>query len=233
MSTSSRGVGALLHTASAVVGRDGLRIGPLDFSVDSGETLWLSAPAGGAKSVVLRAFLGLEPLASGTITLLGQPLSAIDGRALLALRRRVGFVPQAGALLSNLGLEANLSLLARHHLGLEGPALAARVAEVSDALELPSLVGRGVSDADPSLLRRVAIGRVLALRPALLLLDEPAWAVDAGRSDGFWGALTRLREKGDVGLVIASAFPPRRFVSDVRLETLRPEFRERRRSEAG
>lgn len=224
----SDAAGNLLRTEAAVIGAGGMRVGPLELRVDAGETLWLSAPAGGTKSLVLRAFLGVEPVVSGTIRLLGEPLDALGPREVLALRQRVGYVPQAGALLSNLGLEANLALLARHHLGLEGDALSERLAEVSAMLELPPLAGRRLTDADPSLLRRVAIGRVLALRPALVLLDEPAWAVDAGRSDAFWGVLERLRAATDLGLVIASAFPPRRFVSDLRLETLRPDVRERR-----
>ncbi|MEY3014055.1 MAG: hypothetical protein RIT45_2790 [Pseudomonadota bacterium] len=222
----------LLRTEGAVIDAGGQRIGPLDWSVDAGETLWLSAPAGGSKSVVLRALVGMEPLEQGHIHLLGHDLGALSPIEQLALRQRVGFVPQSGALLSNLGLEANLALLARHHLGLEGEALAERLTEVAVALDLPSLAGRRLADAEPSLVRRVAIGRVLALRPPLLLLDEPAWAVDAGRADAFWSALERLRATSRIGMVIASAFPPRRFVQDLRLETLRPAFRKRRRSEA-
>jgi ABC-type transporter Mla maintaining outer membrane lipid asymmetry ATPase subunit MlaF len=206
-------------------------VGPLDLTLRAGDVRWLSTPAGAAKPLAMRALLGLQAPSAGRLTLLGRAPAALPPREALRLRRRVGFVPQRGALLANLDLHANLALLARHHLRLEGAALEARLDAVREALALPALRGRRVPDADPSLARRVAIGRVWALRPPLLLLEEPSWAIDAAHAGAFWAALAGLRQRYGVALLIASAFPPRRFVDDMTIVDLPTRSRHARGAE--
>lgn len=167
---------------------------------------WVGAPAWG--QALHRTLLGLDEPAAGRVLLAGVDVHGIDARARLLLRRQVGYVPRHGALLANLGLDANLTLLARHHHDLRGDALEPRVRDMADMLDLPSLAGRRVADASPSLLRRVALGRVLLASPRLLLIDEPALAMDAAAAAELWRTLEVVRSTLGIAMLITATNPP-------------------------
>lgn len=148
---------------------------------------------GRGHSRLLHVVLGLAEAQAGHVLIAGVDVGSQSAGGRLLLRRRVGFVPRVGALLANLGLDANLALLARHHLDLRGAALQERMAEISELLELPPLQGRRLADAPLDLQRRVALGRVLALRPPFLVLQEPTLGLDAKRAAALWAILDRVR----------------------------------------
>ncbi len=148
---------------------------------------------GRGHSRLLHILLGLAEVEAGEVRIAGVEVGGQSAGGRLLLRRRIAFVPRVGALLANLGLDANLALLARHHLDLRDAPLQARMAEISDLLELPPLQGLRLADASLDLQRRVAIGRVLALRPPLLLLQEPTLGLDGKRAAALWAIIDRVR----------------------------------------
>lgn len=193
---------------------DGTRFGPLSMQLQPGEQATLVLAAALLRPPLLQALLGLCAVESGSVEIAGVDLLRCGDRDRLLLRRMVGYMPLQGALLANLGLDANLALLARHHLDLHGDALARRMAELSDLLELPPLGGRRLADAPLELQRRVALGRVLATRPRLLLLDDPTVGLGTRRAAAFWAIVSRVRaETGTAVLAITSTAPPSSFAN--------------------
>jgi len=145
-----------------------------DVSLDvaGGERLALLGPSGSGKSTTLRVAAGLQPPSQGRVRLDGRDVTDVA-----AHRRRVGLVFQDAALFPHLDVAGNVAF------GPEVAGLAEheRSARVAGALELVGLAGterRDVATLSGGEAQRVALARALAVRPAVLLLDEPLGALD-------------------------------------------------------
>ena len=146
----------------------------LDLEVEDGSILAVLGPSGCGKTTLLRIIAGFLAPDAGTVEIDGTVVADRD-HGVPTKRRKVGLVPQEGALFPHLDVAANISFgLPRRERG--GP----RVAELLDLVELP----REVADRRPSELsggqqQRVAVARALAPEPTVLLLDEPFSSLDA------------------------------------------------------
>ena len=169
----------------------------LDLDVREGITAVLGS-SGCGKTTLLRVVAGfLEPDA-GTVSI-GGAVVAGDGRAVPARARRVGYVPQEGALFPHLDVTANVGF------GLPRAARrGARVREVLDLVELPSAVARRYPhELSGGQQQRVALARALAPEPALVLHDEPFSPLDAGLREETGRAVTRaLRASGATAVLV-------------------------------
>ena len=138
-------------------------------------------PSGCGKTTLLRAIAGLEPVRSGTIeiTVAGErKVLAGPGVHVPAQRRRVGLVPQDGALYAHLRVAENIGFGLRHNVFRK----VGDTARVAGLLELTGLTE--LADRKPALLsggqrQRAALARALAPRPTIICLDEPFSALDA------------------------------------------------------
>lgn len=145
----------------------------LDLDVRTGELLVLLGASGCGKSTTLRMVAGLEAPTSGDIE--------IDGRSVLRVapsERGVAMVGQASTLYPHLTVRENLAFALRARKMPKGE-LAARVAEASDLLGLGTWLERKPGELSGGQRQRVALGRAVALRPAVWLLDEPLSHLDA------------------------------------------------------
>ncbi|MCD8548256.1 MAG: ABC transporter ATP-binding protein [Aeromonadaceae bacterium] len=145
----------------------------LNLSIQQGELITLLGPSGCGKSTLLRILAGLTPLDGGEILLDGEEISQRAPQ-----QRQIGMVFQHYALFPNMTVADNVGFGLRMQ-GLPEPERRARVAQM---LELVELTGK--ADAMPGELsggqqQRVALARALAVKPRLLLLDEPLSALDA------------------------------------------------------
>jgi iron(III) transport system ATP-binding protein len=146
----------------------------VDLHVPAGSLTALLGPSGCGKTTLLRLIAGfLEPEA-GTIRF-GDKVVAGAGRALPPQARRVGYVPQEGALFPHLDVAANIGF------GLpRSRRRSPRVTEMLDLVELPaSYAGRYPHELSGGQQQRVALARALAPNPTVVLLDEPFSSLDA------------------------------------------------------
>ena len=141
----------------------------ITFTVQQGEILCLLGPSGCGKTTILRAIAGFERVTAGSIALSGQLVSSRD-TMIPTEQRHIGMVFQEYALFPHLRVDKNIAF------GLSHLSRAQQQAIVDDLLTLTGL--RGLEHRYPHELsggqqQRVALARALALRPVLLLLDEP------------------------------------------------------------
>src|SRR5690625_2142098 len=153
----------------------------INLTVHRGEVVVVIGPSGSGKSTLCRTINRLEPINSGSITLDGQELPE-EGKALAALRADVGMVFQAFNLFAHKTVLENVTL---------GPIRVKRMKSAEArkaALELLDRVGvADQADKMPAQLsggqqQRVAIARALAMRPKVMLFDEPTSALEIGRA---------------------------------------------------
>jgi manganese/iron transport system ATP-binding protein len=185
-------VGVAYGTASALENIDG--------TVAPGEAVALIGPNGAGKSTLITAILGLVPLSSGRVTVLG--------RTPAAARRDVAYVPQADTLDPDFPISVGqVVLMGRHRrIGwLRRPGATDRQA-AQDALEQVGLGDRArhrFGTLSGGQRQRVLVARAIAAEPRLLLLDEPFNGVDAVSEQALLDAITTLKKEG-AAVVIAT-----------------------------
>ncbi|CAL80458.1 Putative ABC transporter, ATP-binding protein [Bradyrhizobium sp. ORS 278] len=153
----------------------------------SGERVALTGESGSGKSTLLHLIAGLDAADDGDITLDGASVGALDDAGRAAIRReRLGLVFQQFNLVPSLSVQDNLSFQAR----LAGRHDPVWHTELVERLGLKPLLKRYPEQLSGGQQQRVAIGRALAIKPALLLADEPTGNLDEDTADEVM-ALTR------------------------------------------
>jgi len=146
----------------------------------AGQVLGLLGPNGAGKSTLLSAVAGLTPVSAGRIMLAGQVMDDADaGTFVEASGRPVGFVFQNYRLFPHLSVADNVAFSPRAR-GLGRRAARSAASHWLDRLGLAGLADRKPGQLSGGQAQRVALARALAGQPALLLLDEPLSALDAG-----------------------------------------------------
>jgi phospholipid/cholesterol/gamma-HCH transport system ATP-binding protein len=150
----------------------------VSFVVGRGQTVVVLGGSGTGKSVLLRQVIGLQRPDSGEVWVDGEEISARDEEDLVACRKKVGMLFQAGALFDSMTVFDNVAFALNEHSHLDAGAIAARVAEVLGLVELDGVEDLMPSDLSGGMRKRVALARAIALAPAGLLYDEPTTGLD-------------------------------------------------------
>jgi len=200
--TGIRAIGASKHFGELEA------LAPFDLSVARGELVTLIGPSGCGKTTLLRMIAGLESATTGSISIDGG--TPTEARA----RKRIGFVPQAPALLPWRTVTANARLL----LDLNSSA---NPATPPDPAALLDRVGLGeFADAYPHELsggmqQRVSLVRAFALGASYLLMDEPFASLDEMTRADMRHLLAELCEPADIGvLFVTHSLAEAVFLSD-------------------
>jgi iron(III) transport system ATP-binding protein len=169
----------------------------LDLEVPAGSLTAVLGPSGCGKTTLLRLLGGFERADGGSIRL-GERVLCDERTHLAPERRAIGFVPQEGALFPHLDVAANVGF------GLpRAQRRGGRVDEVLELVGLGQLAKRLPHQLSGGQQQRVALARALAPSPAVVLLDEPFDALDAGlRAQVRAEVRAALREAGATGLLV-------------------------------
>jgi peptide/nickel transport system ATP-binding protein len=171
-----------------------------NFNLDvfPGEIVGLVGESGSGKTTVGRAAIGLLPIKSGSIDLVGREISGASQRDLRSIRRSTGIVFQDPASSLNPRLPIGESIGEPIMLAnvAKGDELNRRVEDLLDSVELPrSYRNRYPHELSGGQRQRVGIARALALTPELLIADEPTSALDVSVQARFLDLLQELQEQ--------------------------------------
>ena len=167
----------------------------ISFTVPTGHYAVLMGKSGCGKTTILEAIAGLRSPIAGSISLAGRVVTQLRPGA-----RNLGYVPQDGALFSTMTVRENLGF-ALEIRSAPRSEIAKRVEELAAWLELTDVLDRKPQHLSGGEKQRVALGRGLAARPSVLLLDEPLGSLDDETRDHLIDLLLRLRETREVTVV--------------------------------
>jgi multiple sugar transport system ATP-binding protein len=146
----------------------------VDLHIGDGELFVLLGPSGCGKSTILRMIAGLEPVTAGTLLLNGEVANDLTPR-----ERNVAMVFQEGALYPHRTVGGNM-MFPLEVSGGDRAEARAKVAELTRALGINSMIDRLPATLSGGQRQRAAIGRALIREPSLFLMDEPLSSLDAG-----------------------------------------------------
>ncbi len=150
----------------------------LSLNVHEGETFVIIGPSGTGKSVTLKHIVGLMRPDAGEVYVDNEPVHSATPPQLEAIRRKMGFLFQNGALLNSLTAGENVALPLRQHTDWPEEKIQAAVEE---KLSLVDMEGRGdvmPSDLSGGMRKRVSLARAIILAPRIVLYDEPTSGLD-------------------------------------------------------
>jgi putative ABC transport system ATP-binding protein len=173
----------------------------VNLTVAAGERVALTGESGSGKSTLLHLIAGLDRADSGAIDLAGTPISDLNEASLAALRRdRLGLVFQQFNLIPSLNVRDNLAFQSR----IAGRQDAGWQAELAERLGLAGCLDRYPEQLSGGQQQRVAIGRALAVKPLLLLADEPTGNLDETTADDVLALTRELVAQTGCGLLMVT-----------------------------
>lgn len=176
----------------------------VDLCLEAGQSLALTGESGSGKSTLLHLVAGLDTADAGTIVVAGTDITRAPDPVRAGLRRgQIGLIFQQFNLIPSLDIAANLAFQAR----LAGRYDAAWLAELTQALGLQALLSRFPEQLSGGQQQRVAIGRALAVRPRLVLADEPTGNLDEATGDAVMDLMLRLVAQTGAGLLMVTHSP--------------------------
>jgi len=177
----------------------------VSFSVGEGETLAVLGASGSGKSTLLGLMAGLDLPTSGSVTIFGEALFALDEDRRAAWRaRNLGFVFQSFQLLGQMNALENvllpLELAGEANAERRGRVLLERVGLADRAAHYPKTLSGGEQ-------QRVALARAFVSQPRLLFADEPTGSLDAATGERVIELLFELNREAGATLVLVTHDP--------------------------
>jgi iron(III) transport system ATP-binding protein len=169
----------------------------VDLEVPAGSLTAILGPSGSGKTTLLRVLAGFDRADAGTVSIGGSVVDGPGGHV-APERRRIGYVPQEGSLFPHLTVAANV--------GFGLPSRQRRGPAIDELLEAVGLAGLGLRyphQLSGGQQQRVALARALAIRPRIVLLDEPFASLDAHlRASVRADVQNVLAETGTTGVLV-------------------------------
>jgi phospholipid/cholesterol/gamma-HCH transport system ATP-binding protein len=176
----------------------------VSFTVARGTMTILLGQSGSGKSVLFKLILGLLRPDSGTIHVNGQCINGMAERELLEVRADIGMMFQESALFDSLTVAENVGYRLYEETDMPRHQVRRRVAEVLGFIGLEDYIDRLPSELSGGQRRRVAIGRAMASKPGLLLLDDPTSGLDPITAVTVNDQIVKVRDLERVTSIVAT-----------------------------
>ena len=175
-----------------------------DLAVEKGELVAIMGKSGCGKTTILNMIAGIEPIDSGEYIFDGVPVkirTASDG--VKFRRNKIGIILQHFALINDYNVYENVEL-GLWESGLGEKEIRHRTHEMLESLGIADLRDKYPNKLSGGEKQRVAIGRALVCRPALLLADEPTGALDAETEAEIVALIKKLNKETNTTMIIVT-----------------------------
>jgi phospholipid/cholesterol/gamma-HCH transport system ATP-binding protein len=192
----------------------------MNLKVRLGETLTIIGGSGQGKSVSLKLMIGLLHAEAGQVCYYGEDVGRMNSEQLRELRMRVSMVFQGGALFDSMTIVQNVGYALREHTDMGDDEIQRRAADSLTLVGLGPVDYPEIMEQMPAVLsvgqrKRVALARSIAVRPEVILYDEPTTGLDPSNCNRIARMIRKLqRELGVTSIVVTHDMTTAWYVSD-------------------
>ena len=162
----------------------------------NGENLVVLGKSGSGKSVLIKCIVRLLIPEAGTINVLGENVSTLNRDGLGALRQKVGFLFQSGALYDSMTVKQNLEFpLRRIKKDLTEKEIETKINEVLENVGLAEALHKMPSQLSGGMRKRISLARTIVVDPMIMLYDEPTTGLDPITSDEISSLINDVQKK--------------------------------------
>lgn len=176
----------------------------IDIALQKGENLVVLGKSGVGKSVLIKCIVRLVEADEGKILVFGEDINAIEKEhELNAIRRKIGFLFQGGALYDAMTVEENLRFpVERTPEKIDSAEIEEKIDEVLENVGLENTRKKMPAELSGGMKKRIALARTLILKPDIMLYDEPTTGLDPVTSQEISELLVEMQEKYGMSSII-------------------------------
>lgn len=176
----------------------------VNLSFSRGEVVIIGGKSGHGTSTLMELLVGLCKPQSGSVLWDGVDINRLSLGDLMALRRKIGYVFQSGALISNFTAFDNIALPLRNTGSMAESGIRAAVHAIMEELMLFNIDTRFPEALSEWQSRAVAVARALVTAPDMLFLDEPVGGVDQETGQGILNVIEKHWKERGMAIVMIS-----------------------------
>jgi phospholipid/cholesterol/gamma-HCH transport system ATP-binding protein len=150
----------------------------LDLDIEEGKTTVIIGRSGGGKSVLLKHIIGLIRPDRGQVLIDGTDITKLNDRELNEIRKKFGMLFQEGALFDSMTVGENVAFPLREHTQMTEEEIRETVADRLRSVGLTGVEEKIPSELSGGMRKRVGLARAIAMRPRIVLFDEPTTGLD-------------------------------------------------------
>jgi len=150
----------------------------LNLTIEAGKTTVIIGRSGGGKSVLLKHIIGLIRPDQGQVLVDGEDITVLDDKALNEVRKKFGMLFQEAALFDSMNVAENVAFPLREHTKMSNEEILEIVRDRLRAVGLSGVEEKMPSELSGGMKKRVGLARALAMRPQIVLFDEPTTGLD-------------------------------------------------------
>ena len=166
------------------------------FNLLNGENLVVLGKSGSGKSVLIKCIVGLLTADSGTISVFGKDVATLNRNELGALRQKIGFLFQGGALYDSMTVKENMEFpLRRTKRDLTEKEIGEKIREVLENVGLADALHKMPSQLSGGMRKRISLARTIIVDPLIMLYDEPTTGLDPVTSNEISTLINDVQKK--------------------------------------
>ena len=150
----------------------------LNLTVEKGKTTVIIGRSGGGKSVLLKHIIGLIRPDRGQVIVEGEDITVLNDKDLNEVRKKFGMLFQEAALFDSMNVAENVAFPLREHTRMSNGEIMDIVRDRLGAVGLSGVEEKMPSELSGGMRKRVGLARALAMRPQIVLFDEPTTGLD-------------------------------------------------------
>jgi phospholipid/cholesterol/gamma-HCH transport system ATP-binding protein len=176
----------------------------VSLEVRAGSVFGILGRSGTGKSVTLKLMIGLLKPDRGRVFIGDTAIEGLNSRALVPIRKSMGFLFQNAALFDSISVGENVAFALRRNTDYPEAEIRERVQQKLNQVGLEKEYDKMPSDLSGGMRKRAGLARALALDPPILLVDEPSAGLDPITTDEIDDLLLGLKQNAGATLVVVT-----------------------------